>query len=978
MKITRHDNRPSQADPAMKMTRTLTRFILIAILGGCAFAAPRPTFAQSPGLDSLSDDALLDELALRGMDSLLDRAFVVAKASPEKQASVRTLVKLRQLGESGAKLSLSQRQKLVGEIVKSIDLALPSMRDPKLMMRQAADLLASGVERDINTLEYWGENPRTQAQVRPVVQTVIKLLERAQSEATRISDEAANKIKNPDDKASVARYEQFEQLAREAEYTKYMTDYDLVLSIDKADPRRREIAGKAAEFLKQYDTADQPIRARVKNRLGKFALASGDLNTARSMFDAVINADAKEFPQPPDIGLQYEARYFRAVTELTSQNGDAAMKGLEELEAWQRSNLPDSNSQPNPEARERAKSAQEGASAAAAMLRYRILSLQSELASGAAKKRKNDEAVAVLYALLKQQPGLQGIIYDQLMSKLPDSAPMSSMDALLLQALVRRGENELRRGDAGPIDNQMVDRALAAAREIAGRAKSNSSSIDPQLLDSSTLLTGFFLDKLNQREAATAALLDYIQQFPQSKNLELALDNAQALLGQLRRDKPDDPKVGELYERFLPLAIKPPFNRKQFAYEFARRLQLQGKPREAVEYFRLVPNDEKRAMAAHFFQTVALQQQLDELPPGDAARPALVAEIQSLADQVKSQIGGALASASDPEERNNYRSMLSRVTLLAAEMARTEQHDPKRALALLEKFEDSIIGLPDANRRLTDALLVRVQSRMALNQYREATDELVQLLDREPARGGRIVYDLLQNLNTELDKAQSAGNEELVRSIARDRAALTGFLVTWAKNNSNESVKKLTYGYSVFDAEVQRFAATHEADPAKRTAGLEKARSRFLELNDAASIAQYRATLPEGSSNELSAYDASVLMGLARTQFELGQFAEARDNLSRLLNDRRLGPPVMVIEDRGAAREIDNDNYWEAVLKLIRSNLALGSGVEESKNYLKQQIVRWAERVGGKKWKKDFEQLRNQIIPGYDPSVIAPATEPSS
>jgi hypothetical protein len=119
-------------------------------------------------------------------------------------------------------------------------------------------------------------------------------------------------------------------------------------------------------------------------------------------------------------------------------------------------------------------------------------------------------------------------------------------------------------------------------------------------------------------------------------------------------------------------------------------------------------------------------------------------------------------------------------------------------------------------------------------------------------------------------------------------------------------------------------------------------------------------------------------MGLARTQFDLSQFAEARDHFSRLLNDRRLGPPVMIVEDKGASREMDNDNYWEAVLKLIRSNLALSSGVEESKSYLKQQIVRWENRVGGKKWKKDFEQLRNEIIPGYDPSVInPPTTEPT-
>src|SRR4051812_49090258 len=206
--------------------------ILLSLIAACGFANRAALASTQPksteGLDSISDDELLDELASRGLDSLLDHAFTVNRVPPEKQSAIRTLIKLRELGDGTSKLNAQQRQKLVAEIVKGIDVVLPSMRDPKLMMRQAADLLAAGVERDVNTLEYWGENPRTQARLRPVVQTVVKLLERAQQQAAAMSDEAANKIKNPDDKILVARFEQYEQLAREAEYTKYMTDYDLV------------------------------------------------------------------------------------------------------------------------------------------------------------------------------------------------------------------------------------------------------------------------------------------------------------------------------------------------------------------------------------------------------------------------------------------------------------------------------------------------------------------------------------------------------------------------------------------------------------------------------------------------------------------------------------------------------------------------------------------------------------------------------
>src|SRR5262249_2843310 len=153
------------------------------------------------------------------------------------------------------------------------------------------------------------------------------------------------------------------------------------------------------------------------------------------------------------------------------------------------------------------------------------------------------------------------------------------------------------------------------------------------------------------------------------------------------------------------------------------------------------------------------------------------------------------------------------------------------------------------------------------------------------------------------------------------------------------------------------FAAVHATDATAKQSGLEKALALFNSLNTPEAIGQYQAAMNETGNREPGTYDPSVIMGLARSHYELGHFEQARDNFSRLLTDRQLGPPVLITEDRGTEREIDNDSYWEAVLKLIRCNIALNSGVEESKNYLKQQIVRWGDRVGGKKWKKDFQQL---------------------
>ena len=140
------------------MNADRNRILFLVLLSICVYlrasAVPVLAQAQREGLDSFSDDAVLDELASRGLDNLLDYAFAAYKVPPERQSGVRTIIALRRLGDPASKLTAQQRQKLINDIVRGINAAVPTMRDPKLMMRQAADLITAGVERDVNTLEY--------------------------------------------------------------------------------------------------------------------------------------------------------------------------------------------------------------------------------------------------------------------------------------------------------------------------------------------------------------------------------------------------------------------------------------------------------------------------------------------------------------------------------------------------------------------------------------------------------------------------------------------------------------------------------------------------------------------------------------------------------------------------------------------------------------------------------------------------------
>jgi hypothetical protein len=936
-------------------------------------AAQTPTTsraARGEGLEGYSDDALMNELATRGLDSLLDRAFEVNNVPEAQRSARRSMLALSRLSDPNARISAAERQQIITDVVKGIDAALPSMNDPNLLMRQAFVLITQAIEPEINTLEYWGTNPRTQGAVRPIVETAMRLLERCATLAREQGEALANRITSPNS-PQIARFEELERLQATAEYTRNMVAYDLALALDAASPRRRQVASDALEYLQQFNVPENPDRAIVRNRMAKLAMVLGDYDNARRLFASVVTDTA----QPrPTVAQFYEAQYFTAVTELLARNADAAQAGLNELLSWQQSFLP------------RDEQTRKGAEAAAAMLQYRIHALRAQLAVNPQEKQQSDDAaVAVLMQLLAQRPDLRSTIYDQLLPKIGEQTDLKTVEPLLLRALVSKGEQEIQRPASQQVDQKILQQAMDAASEIVRRGV--GEGIDAQMADAASLLIPFFLDRLGQKPAAASGFLDYVEKhkLDNRANATLALDNAQALIGQLRADPMmrENADVTRAYERFLPLAIAAPFDRKEFAFEYAQRLQLNGKPAEAIAYFHQVPADDKRALNARFLELVAIKQELDDAPSNAPARAVMLADIQRLADEVNKAATAALAQSPSADQQTAARSMLVRTSLLAADLARREQKDPQRAIRLLQDFEGAVQGLPNADSLLNEAMYVRVQSYMAAEQYTQATQELVKLLNKtQGAQGAQIVYNLLQKLNADFDRAAADNDRPAMRSLAKNRAQLSGFLVNWAAENKDPNIKRYTYRYRVFDAETQRRAAELEEDPQARRQGLQTALQRYQALESEENRALYRAALDAGSS-DTAAYDPQVTLGIALINYDLGNFEAAADGLSTLLNARRLGTPLMTVIDNGQERVIDNDQYWEALLKLIRSSEKLNRNLEEARSYLKLQYITWGPHVGGKKWKSEFEQVRQQLIPDFDvsdltvsPSTTAPATAP--
>ena len=429
----------------------------------------------------------MNDLATRGLNSLLERAFEVNKVPENERQARRTLIALGRLTDPNARLTIAQRQQLIAQIVAGIEPALPTINDPNLLMREASLLITQAAERDVNTLEYWGENPRTQASLRPVIQAVIKILDRCATLYKAQADEAASKI-TPAGGAASDKYEQLDLLARTAVYNKQMVAYYLALSLDPASPQRRQVAADASEYLKQFDVSENANRGMVRNRLAKLAMVEGNFDDARKIFAIVMNDTAD--PKPTIVKsyeVIYEAKYFSAVASLLAKNSAAAHQGLDDLLAWQLANLPND------------KETQDRAQAAAALLQYRCQSLGGEVATVPADKAKADDAaVAPLMDLLNKRPDLRSIIYDLLLPKLGDRTDLKQVEPILLSGLVAKGEEQIRKGKDEPIDEKALARAIDAAAEIARRSR-EGAPIDQQLVDNSALLAPFFMDKLSAR-----------------------------------------------------------------------------------------------------------------------------------------------------------------------------------------------------------------------------------------------------------------------------------------------------------------------------------------------------------------------------------------------------------------------------------------------------------------------------------------------
>jgi hypothetical protein len=926
--------------------------IIICVLFGCISPLLADTGPAS-GLAGLDENALYSELADRGLDDLLQRAMDLDGVAPEQRAAIASFSSLHRL-ETEKNLSDEQRQALLNTVVAGLDRILATLHgDPELIVRQAKIIAEQGVDPQTGLLEYWGPSDVEKDRLRPLAQAAMKMYDQAEQAAAAQATDLANRITNPDDKLA-EQWKRTSETAAAAAYQKARMQYALALAMDPTDSQRQQLINQAIKSFADWDNADSQIQAQVRLLMAKLHVLTGDrdeIADGQKLLDSIIHNSKNEISPAPSPEMVFEAWCYSVIADLAANDLASARAALAEATAFQQSHFPDDRDQ----------------AAALRLLAFRILAVQADqLPPGADKDRANAAAVEALAGLVRDFPNLRGAIFRQLAARLPANRDLTKLDPMLLLALVDQGRQTVvvAESSAGPVlpaDRAKLLEAAEAAKEILARLSAGNfpraEAADP------SFLLGIFLERLGDNTAAVEALLDHIERFhgdPRS-HAQAALERARSLLGQLRQSSPADPQVLQLENRFLPIAINPPFNQREFALQYAATLFGQSKWAEAVKYYRMVPDTEPpaRLLVARYGEMVSLKNQLEETAGlGLDQKRQWTDEIQKLADSVTSLARDVLNGPGSDAEKLRAKSTLARMSLIAADITRRERNDPRRVLELLNGFENSVQGLPDAKSLVGGALFLRVQAYMQLGRNNDATQTLLKYLNTATANeGAQTVHDLLAVLNAELDQARRSGDAAQIRQLADDRAMLSGFLVKWAADSGDPKIHNYSYIYRRFDADTKRLAAQLDADPATRQRDLAAALDLYKQLQSPQNVAMYQASLEPGIDKDYP--DPLVTLGIGLIAYDQGDCQTVKNTLGRLIQDEKLGQ--------------DNDQYWEAAYKLLdcMEKLAKKGDPNTSEANVRQSLkvlyLIWRDETGGAKFHEKFEALRKEVLGTWTP-----------
>jgi hypothetical protein len=333
----------------------------------------------------------------------------------------------------GGKIQLDNAKKIarVGNFCERIDVILPMLDDPAEMLQMAKPIVEFGLRKDVNNLEFLGEQASIQRHMKPIADALMQLLDSAEKITRRRADGVTNNGRKGKD-SGAAEWEKLDGLARVAAYTRDTVVYFDCMAIEphatingkEGKAVRAAMALEAIKHLSEFDDPDSGLQPRIRDMIAKLYLAAGEPAKARQLL-ATVRSDPPLVRPAPSYTEVFDAKFFTVVADVQAEDLTAAIRDKQSLDAWE--------TQTVPALLKKAGVADEAIAAnlralatSSAMLKWRVLRLKAKLAKDeTARAAAVSEAAGVLIELRKSRPDLTATLdlYDPLKSKAESPPP---------------------------------------------------------------------------------------------------------------------------------------------------------------------------------------------------------------------------------------------------------------------------------------------------------------------------------------------------------------------------------------------------------------------------------------------------------------------------------------------------------------------------------------------------------------------------
>lgn len=985
------------------------RIALLAILFGGSLLFPAACWAQgdAPGARTginavlASQDGILvtlDSLGAKSLQTYAFKRFGILEADQLKfqlQADVQA-IKAHKFANA------AQQFAVVNRLVANVDrIKLIAKSDMQLAM-DIAGAIVTVAQEDLSYVEYWGDVPEHQARLGKAALAASALYGAVMEEAARAQAALPLTGANPP-KPVLDKWQELDDVRMTAEYSKAITDYSVVMSMDRSNKEREKIAADAVKTLAQYEDTPQ-IQAICRLNMGKLLMVGKadkkDMERSRQYLAQVAATAGVPW------GLKYQAAYSQALGFVLTKDMANAQKEIDALHRWVTDNPP-------PAAIDT-----KLVDANMSVLEYRWHMIQYELTKD---QKWYKEAVDHLQGL---PPEARKKAYELLAEKQGKVANFADItDPILLVAMTVRGESEASRKTP---DIAILENGLGAAREILRRVAEKKATFNPEDIEMAMFRAGYLLDKQDQplpagqkpdgaRIARRTAVIDgyvsYLDQTketPQNKKYrDFAHDWSKVIMGELRdywdqaalhvvvkkgfenatNGNPyKDYDLGMMYGSMLVKDAYPEINALRANDAEKRKAILADlvKADDMLQKYLMTPQG-RTSVDARYYRLLALKYQIEL----DADKKAeLLAAVNQQAQALRPAIAAALQQPNLTQaDRDKLRSLNCNIVIVVAQLIWGQQKEQgaKEVLKLMEGFEESVQGLPQAQTTLGKVLSLRVKAWQALKEPTKATEELMKLAEKSPEEAAASAKALLRDLMEDLNKAKMAKNNDGARQALASRAAVSGFMAKWYAENKNESFHKYAYVYRLFEADNRLQAALLSDDPAEKNKFLEETVTLCEDLLKPDNQQLWKSTVdearkkaasqPAGQNQQLPVFDPTgdptVRLITAKAYFAMEKYEKCRPIILDMLKQNKLGELQITGPDGGL---IDNEEYWYGRYMLIKSSIVMAeraSDAEQRKGAIDLLRASYITHPnpGGAMYHELYEKLREELpeLKGWKP-----------